>query len=130
MAASGCEKTPSIRTGNAQADIFSCTTAMFDHTSCVASGPPFLVQTRKRQMEFRENYLGIPARIRYNNQTNAYICDIDTPEALRIVANSYEELQKLVQEAVEDFLSGNRGALDHNQTAFLRLERAAIVGES
>jgi hypothetical protein len=33
-------------------------------------------------MEFRENYLGIPARIRFDNQTNSYVCDIDTPEAL------------------------------------------------
>jgi hypothetical protein len=62
-------------------------------------------------MEFRENYLGIPARIRFDNLTSAYVCDIDTPEALRIVANSYEDLQKLVQEAVEGFLSGRRGAL-------------------
>ena len=81
-------------------------------------------------MEFRENYLGIPARIRYNNQTNAYVCDIDTPEALRIVANSYEELQELVQEAVEDLLSVSPKARDHSHTACLRLERAAIVGES
>jgi hypothetical protein len=81
-------------------------------------------------MEFRENYLGIPARIRFDNQTNSYVCDIDTPEALRIVANSYEELQKLVQEAVEEFLAGHRGTLDRNQTACLQLERAAIVSET
>jgi hypothetical protein len=81
-------------------------------------------------MEFRENYLGIPARIRFDNLTSAYVCDIDTPEALRIVANSYEDLQKLVQEAVEGFLSGRRGALDGKQTACLHLERAAIVSET
>ena len=81
-------------------------------------------------MEFREYYLGVPARIRYNSQTEKYIGDIDAPEALRFFANSYEELQEILQKTVEDFLTGNGGSPDGKLAACAHLERLSIVSKS
>jgi hypothetical protein len=80
-------------------------------------------------MEFREYYLGVSARIRFDSRTKTYIGDIDAPVAMRFVANSYEELQANLQQTIEELLSGNRKTVDENQTACVKLERVAFVNE-
>ena len=80
-------------------------------------------------MEFREYYLGVPARIRFNSQTETYVGDIDEPEPMRFLANSYEELQDILQEAIEELLSENRSSIDEKQTACVKLERVAVVND-
>ena len=81
-------------------------------------------------MEFREYYLGVPARIRFDSRTKTYIGDIDAPMAIRFVASSYEELQANLQQTIEELLSDDRKNLDEKHTACVKLERVSLINEA
>ena len=81
-------------------------------------------------MEFREYYLGVPVRIRFDNRTKTYIGDIDASVALRFVASSYEDLQANLQQSIEELLSEDRKNLDEKHAACVKLERLSLVNEA
>lgn len=82
-------------------------------------------------MEFREYYRGICAKIRFDAHTGAYTGELDgVPLDSPMRSRSYENLQALLKQAVDDYMAGRKAKLGKEWLSASRLEQTEVSKEA
>lgn len=82
-------------------------------------------------MEFREYYRGICAKIRFDSHTGAYTGELDgVPLDAPMQSYSYEDLQALLKQAVDDYMAGKKARLGKEWLSASRLEKTSVSKEA
>ena len=82
-------------------------------------------------MEFREYYRGICAKIRFDSHTGAYTGELDgVPVDTPMRSHSYEDLQAVLKQAVDDYFAGRKAKLGKEWLSASKLEKTEVSKEA